>query len=123
MRGCECVPLERRAALSLYGLLDFLDFLDFGVGSSGRKFSYDADTPPPPHSQVQCMPVGATTVMVAGDTPNNLNNDKLGEFIRRLGKEVNGRPIYSQAGRHKEGGGREGGSKEGGRPPLSERCM
>jgi len=48
--------------------------------------------------EVRCMPVGATTVMVAGDTPNNLNNDKLGEFIRRLGKEVNGRPIYSQVG-------------------------
>jgi len=49
-------------------------------------------------SEVCCMPVGATTVMVAGDTPNNLNNDKLGEFVRRLGKEVNGRPIYSQVG-------------------------
>ncbi|KAL3919066.1 MAG: hypothetical protein SGPRY_005767 [Prymnesium sp.] len=49
-------------------------------------------------AEVRCMPVGATTVMVAGDTPNNLNNDKLGEFIRRLGKEVNGRPIYSQVG-------------------------
>ena len=49
-------------------------------------------------SEVRCMPVGATTVMVAGETPNNLNNDKLGEFIRRLGKEVNGRPIYSQVG-------------------------
>lgn len=44
------------------------------------------------------MPVGAMTVMVAGDTPNNLNNDKLGEFVRRIGKEINGRPIYSQVG-------------------------
>ena len=44
------------------------------------------------------MPVGAPTVMVAGETPNDLNSDKLGEFSRRLGQEVNGRPIYHQVG-------------------------
>ena len=48
--------------------------------------------------EVKCMPVGATTVMVAGETPNDLNSDKLGEFARRLGHEVNGRPIYAQVG-------------------------
>ena len=86
---------------------------------------------------VRCMPVGAPTVMVAGETPNDLNSDKvcarrvhrrpraqhiprpsalgpsaaltyivfacacvwqLGEFARRLGQEVNGRPIYAQVG-------------------------
>ena len=35
-------------------------------------------------------------MMVAGETPNDLNSDKLGEFARRLGQEVNGRPIYHQ---------------------------
>jgi len=49
-------------------------------------------------ADVKCMPVGATTVMVAGETPNDLNSDKLGEFSRRLGQEVNGRPIYAQVG-------------------------
>ena len=49
-------------------------------------------------ADVRCMPVGATTVMVAGETPNDLNSDKLGEFSRRLGQEVNGRPIYAQVG-------------------------
>ena len=44
------------------------------------------------------MPVGAPTVMVAGETPNDLNSDKLGEFARRIGHEVNGRPIYGQVG-------------------------
>ena len=44
------------------------------------------------------MPVGAATVMVAGETPNDLNSDKLGEFSRRVGQEVNGRPIYHQVG-------------------------
>lgn len=48
--------------------------------------------------EVRCIPVGARTVMVAGETPNGLNSDKLGEFVRRLGKEMNGRPIYSQVG-------------------------
>ena len=47
---------------------------------------------------VRCMPVGAPTVMVAGETPNDLNSDKLGEFARRMGQEVNGRPIYAQVG-------------------------
>ena len=47
---------------------------------------------------VRCMPVGAATVMVAGETPNDLNSDKLGEFSRRVGQEVNGRPIYHQVG-------------------------
>jgi hypothetical protein len=47
-------------------------------------------------ADVRCMPVGATTVMVAGETPNDLNSDKLGEFSRRVGQEVNGRPIYAQ---------------------------
>jgi hypothetical protein len=27
-----------------------------------------------------------------------LNSDKLGEFARRVGQEVNGRPIYGQVG-------------------------
>ena len=49
-------------------------------------------------ADVKCMPVGATTVMVAGETPNDLNSDKLGEFQRRIGHEVNGRPIYAQVG-------------------------
>jgi hypothetical protein len=49
-------------------------------------------------ADVRCMPVGATTVMVAGETPNDLNSDKLGEFSRRVGQEVNGRPIYAQVG-------------------------
>jgi len=49
-------------------------------------------------ADVRCMPVGATTVMVAGETPNDLNSDKLGEFARRVGQEVNGRPIYAQVG-------------------------
>jgi len=48
--------------------------------------------------EVKCMPVGAMTVMVAGETPNNLNSDKLGEFVRQVGRELNGRPIYSQVG-------------------------
>lgn len=47
---------------------------------------------------VACMPVGAMTVMVAGETPSNLNSDKLGEFVRQVGREVNHRPIYSQVG-------------------------
>jgi hypothetical protein len=69
---------------------------------------------------VHCMPVGSMTVMVAGETPNNLNSDKLGEFVRQarrhlpmmgvgvllsafriwqVGREVNSRPVYSQADR------------------------
>ena len=48
--------------------------------------------------EVLCMAVGAMTVMVAGETPNQLNNDKLGEFVRQAGKAVNSRPIYSQVG-------------------------
>ena len=34
--------------------------------------------------------------MVAGDTPNSLNSDKLGEFIRQVGRAINNRPVYSQ---------------------------
>ena len=48
--------------------------------------------------QVKCIPVGAVTVMVAGETPNNLNSDKLGEFIRLTGRQMNGRPVYAQLG-------------------------
>ena len=44
------------------------------------------------------MPVGAMTVMVAGETPSQLNSDKLGEFVRQVGREVNHRPVYSQVG-------------------------
>ena len=49
-------------------------------------------------ADVKCMPVGATTVMVAGETPNDLNSDKLGEFIRLTGRQMNGRPVYAQLG-------------------------
>ena len=45
---------------------------------------------------VKCIPVGAIHVMVAGDTPNSLNSDKLGEFIRQVGRAINNRPVYSQ---------------------------
>uniref|UniRef100_A0A7S3RQA4 TIR domain-containing protein n=1 Tax=Emiliania huxleyi TaxID=2903 RepID=A0A7S3RQA4_EMIHU len=48
--------------------------------------------------EVACMPVGAMTVMVAGETPSQLNSDKLGEFVRQVGREVNHRPVYSQVG-------------------------
>ena len=48
--------------------------------------------------EVKCIPVGAVTVMVAGETPNNLNSDKLGEFIRLTGRQMNGRPVYAQLG-------------------------
>ena len=47
---------------------------------------------------VKCIPVGAIHVMVAGDTPNSLNSDKLGEFIRQVGRAINNRPVYSQVG-------------------------
>ena len=49
-------------------------------------------------AEVKCIPVGAIHVMVAGDTPNSLNSDKLGEFIRQVGRAVNNRPVYSQVG-------------------------
>ena len=35
-------------------------------------------------------------LILAGETPNELHSDKLGEYLRCCGQEVNGRPIYTQ---------------------------
>jgi hypothetical protein len=43
---------------------------------------------------VACMPVGAMTVMVAGETPSNLNSDKLGEFVRQVRRKQNEKNGY-----------------------------